>query len=95
MAPVYKAPNLEETLTNKRFFLLTDRWHQTLNWCSDQVFAKFEGALEKKWGPVTEMTFYKDTTFTLWTIDAYARKLFPFVFLILQISYWTSYLYLM
>ena len=38
---------------------------------------------------------FKDTTFTLWTIDAYARKLFPLVFLILQISYWTSYLYLM
>ena len=43
----------------KYFFSFTDRWIEFINWCSDQVFAKFEGALEKKWGPVTEMTFYK------------------------------------
>lgn len=62
---------------------------------SDQVFAKFETFIEDKWGPVTEMTFYKETTEVIWSIDAYARKAFPIVFLILQILYWTSYLYVM
>ena len=44
---------------NVIYFIITDRLLEVVNWCSDQVFAKFEGALEKKWGPVTEMTFFK------------------------------------
>ena len=81
--------------------------HETLNqsvlermkgactWLSDEIFAKFETAIEQKWGPVTQMTFYRETTEVIWKIDSCARKMFPLVFLILQILYWTSYLYVM
>ena len=74
---------------------LSDRLCDMWEWCSDEIFAKFECAVESYWGPVTERSFYKDTTFVIWTIDSYARKCFPLVFLILQILYWTSYLYVL
>ena len=63
--------------------------------CSDSMFGKFEKWIEKRWGPVEDRYFYNNTTEVIWTIDAYARKVFPIVFLILQITYWTSYLYLL
>ena len=80
------------TLPAKSF---SDRLSDFFDWCSDEIFAKFECALENHFGPVSEMSFYKDTTFVIWKIDAYARRIFPLVFLILQVLYWTSYLYVL
>ena len=76
----------------KRF---TNCIESTCSNCLDGVFSKFEIFLESKWGPVEELNLYQNTTEVIWTIDAYARCCFPLVFLILQITYWTSYLYLM
>ena len=64
-------------------------------WCSDSIFGKFEKMIENRWGPIEERYFYNNTTEVIWKIDSHARKAFPIVFLILQITYWTSYLYLM
>ena len=64
-------------------------------WCSERVFTRFESFVVARWGPVENMAIYKDTTEVIWSIDAYARRIFPLVFLILQIMYWTSYLYVM
>lgn len=86
-------PTDEQPKVNQQSIL--QQFQAQLMTCSDQVFAKFETFIEDKWGPVTEMTFYKETTEVIWTIDAYARRVFPIVFLILQILYWTSYLYVM
>ena len=63
--------------------------------CTNAVFKRLETAIEAHWGPLVERNFYNNTTEVIWTIDAYARYLFPFVFLILQLIYWTSYLYIM
>ena len=63
--------------------------------CIDGAFGKFEGALESTWGPIQEMSMYKDSVEFVWSIDAYARCFFPVVFFILQIIYWTCYLYVM
>ena len=62
---------------------------------SDLVFKNLELAIEARWGPLTERNFYINTTEVLWTIDEYARKMFPLVFLILQLIYWSSYLYIL
>lgn len=67
---------------------LMSRWSQ-------YIFTKIEEYIEKRWGPVPDMYFYKNTTEVIWGIDAYARKAFPIVFFILQFIYWTSYLYIM
>ena len=66
-----------------------------LNQCSDSLFGSVEKWIERRWGPIEERFFYNNTTEVIWSIDSYARKGFPLVFLSLQIIYWTSYLYLL
>ena len=83
----------ESKITLRKRF--TNCIESTCSNCLDGVFSKFEIFLESKWGPVEELSLYQNTTEVIWTIDAYARCFFPLVFLILQITYWTSYLYLM
>ena len=56
---------------------------------------KIENFVESRYGPITEMYVYKNTKDVVWTIDDRSRKIFPVVFLFLQIIYWTSYLYIM
>eukprot|EP00095_Tigriopus_kingsejongensis_P006095 snap_masked-scaffold691_size110934-processed-gene-0.1 protein:Tk06095 transcript:snap_masked-scaffold691_size110934-processed-gene-0.1-mRNA-1 annotation:"gamma-aminobutyric acid receptor alpha-like" len=56
---------------------------------------RIEMKLEAKYGPITESYVYNNTTEVIWKIDEYARMLFPGVFLVLQMIYWISYLYLM
>ena len=67
------------------------RW---LNKSSKAFMDKIETLIEDKWGPVTDMEIYKNTTEIIWAIDSAARKGFPIVFFILQLFYWTSYLYI-
>ena len=59
----------------------------------------FDSVLEKifrKYSPIIPgMTIYKDTLSVIYSIDSFARKLFPLVFLLLQIMYWSAYLYLL
>ena len=66
-----------------------------LNQCFDSLFGTVEKWIERRWGPIEERFFYNNTTEVIWSIDSTARKLFPLVFLLLQIMYWTSYLYLL
>ena len=55
---------------------------------------KFESFCESRWGPMSETYVYQNTTEVVWSIDEQSRKCFPLVFLVLQIIYWTSYLYI-
>ena len=63
--------------------------------CRNATFKIIEDAIEAHWGPLIERNFYINTTEVIWKIDSYARKMFPLLFLILQLIYWTSYLYIM
>ena len=53
--------------------------------CTNVIFKELEIAIERHWGPLTERNFYINTTEVIWTIDAYARKMFPLVFFILSL----------
>ena len=63
--------------------------------CTNAIFKRIEIAIESHWGPLTERNFYVNTTEVIWSIDEYARRMFPFCFLVLQLIYWSSYLYIM
>ena len=63
--------------------------------CTNAVFKRLEMAIEAHWGPLTERNFYNNTTEVIWSIDSYARRMFPLCFMILQLIYWSSYLYIM
>ena len=63
--------------------------------CTNVVFKRLEMAIEAHWGPLTERNFYNNTTEVIWSIDSYARRMFPLCFMILQLIYWSSYLYIM
>ena len=63
--------------------------------CTNAVFKRLEMAIEAHWGPLTERNFYNNTTEVIWSIDSYARRMFPLYFMILQLIYWSSYLYIM
>lgn len=67
------------------------RW---INRTSKAFMDKVEGLVEDKWGPISDMEIYKNTTEIIWSIDSAARKVFPIVFFILQSCYWTAYLYI-
>lgn len=64
-----------------------------LDGCVKFMCQKVESVLEAKWGPVTEMYFYKNTTDVIYTIDEYSRRIFPITFLLLNLLYWSLYLY--
>ena len=64
-------------------------------WWSETTFIKAERMIEAIWGPIENLAIFNDTTEVIWSIDACARKAFPIVFLILQIMYWSLYLYVM
>ena len=69
---------------------------QFITKCMDELFDIFLKRLFRKYSPVIpQMTIYNDTLSVIYNIDNFARKLFPFVFLCLQIMYWTAYLYLL
>jgi hypothetical protein len=61
---------------------------------SDYLFNSFENFAERHWGPIEKTEMYKDTVFVAWQIDAVARVGFPTVFGLLQLLYWTVYLYI-
>ena len=62
----------------------------------DDFFDVFLKRLFRKYSPIIpQMTIYKDTLSVIYNIDNFARKGFPFVFLCLQIMYWTAYLYIL
>ena len=63
--------------------------------CTTTIFKRLEMAIEAHWGPLTERNFYNNTTEVIWSIDSYARRMFPLCFMILQLIYWSSYLYIM
>jgi len=62
----------------------------------DNFFDIFLKKIFRKYSPlIPQMTIYKETLSVIYQIDNFARKLFPLVFLCLQIMYWTAYLYLL
>ena len=63
--------------------------------CTNACFRRIEMAIDAHWGPLTERNFYNNTTEVIWSIDSYARRMFPLLFLILQLIYWSSYLYIL
>lgn len=56
---------------------------------------RVEQQFEARYGPITETYVYNNTTEVIWRIDERARIYFPSVFLVLNLFYWISYLYLM
>jgi hypothetical protein len=56
---------------------------------------KMDNKLEATWGPMSQSYVYNNTIEVVWSIDQQARRFFPFLFLILQLIYWTSYLYVL
>ncbi len=65
------------------------------NAIADMSFDCFENFAVRHWDPIEEMNFYNNTTEVIWSIDAVARVGFPLVFTILQLLYWTLYLYIL
>ena len=61
---------------------------------ADFLFNAFEWFLDRRFGPIEEMNFYKNTTAHLWKIDHASQIGFPVVFALLQTLYWTMYLYM-
>ena len=66
-----------------------------LDQCGKYIYDRTEAFVERRWGPITEMEIYLNTTEVIWKIDSYARRFFPLVFFVLQFLYWTSYLYIL
>ena len=46
-------------------------------------------------GPVRSMEIYRNTTTVFFKVDLIARIIFPIVFLLLNIAYWTTYIYVL
>ena len=62
----------------------------------DQMFERFLRRIFRRYSPaIPGMEIYTDTLGVIYSIDSFSRKGFPFVFLCLQILYWTLYLYLL
>ena len=61
---------------------------------ADFLFNAFEWFLDRRFGPIEEMNFYKNTTEHLWKVDHASQVAFPVVFALLQTLYWTMYLYM-
>jgi len=62
----------------------------------DDFFDIFLKRLFRRYSPIIpHMTIYKDTLSVIYSIDNFARKCFPLVFLCLQAMYWVAYLYLL
>ena len=62
----------------------------------DKMFERFLRRIFRRYSPtIPGMGIYTDTLGVIYSIDSFSRKGFPFVFLCLQILYWTLYLYLL
>lgn len=62
----------------------------------DQMFERLLRRIFRRYSPaIPGMVIYTDTLGVIYSIDSFSRKGFPFVFLCLQILYWTLYLYLL
>ena len=62
----------------------------------DKMFDRFLRRIFRRYSPaIPGMVIYTDTLGVIYSIDSFSRKGFPFVFLCLQILYWTLYLYLL
>ena len=62
----------------------------------DKMFERFLRRIFRRYSPtIPGMVIYTDTLGVIYSIDSFSRKGFPFVFLCLQILYWTLYLYLL
>ena len=62
----------------------------------DMMFERFLRRIFRRYSPsIPRMVIYTDTLGVIYSIDSFSRKGFPFVFLCLQILYWTLYLYLL
>ena len=44
---------------------------------------------------IPQLEIYSDTLAVIYSIDSWARTLFPLVFALLQAVYWTAYLYVL
>ena len=50
----------------------------------------------RKYSPIIPtLSIYNETLFVILRVDSLARKLFPLTFLLLQVTYWTAYLYIL
>lgn len=78
-----------------RCILWMDSCMATTNRVCHILLDKMDNKLEATWGPMSDTHVYNNTIEVLWAIDQHARRFFPFVFLILQLIYWTSYLYVL
>ena len=68
------------------------------NFCSKkrkQLLDKIEVFAENRWGPMEKTYIYENTSDFLYSIDVNSQKIFPLIFLILQMIYWMSYLYIL
>lgn len=62
----------------------------------DKMFERFLRRIFRRYSPtIPGMVIYTDTLGVIYSIDSFSRKGFPFVFLCLQVLYWTLYLYLL
>ena len=62
----------------------------------DGALDTFLARIFRKYHPqIPQWRIYTETIFVIYAIDDFSRKGFPFVFLCLQILYWTLYLYLL
>ena len=65
--------------------------------CADRCMDCFEAiisCLSCSKGPVRGMEIYRNTNSVFLKVDSYARKIFPFTFLFLNLVYWTFYVYI-
>ena len=64
--------------------------------CLDSAFDTVLKRIFRKYSPIIpNLVIYTDTLSVIYSVDAYARKGFPLVFLGFQALYWTLYMYLL
>jgi len=72
-----------------------DNCFMTVDRVCHVLLDKMDNKVEAKWGPMSDTYVYNNTIEVVWKIDQQARRIFPFIFLVLQLFYWTSYLYIL
>ncbi len=82
----------DQDKSSKNIFQIgRDFWSESTQKMTDRM----ETFAENRWGPMDKLYIYENTTDFLYSIDENSRKVFPVIFLILQLIYWTSYLYIL
>jgi len=63
---------------------------------AEQAVDRLFERLFRKYSPtIPQLEIYSDTLAVIYSIDSWARTLFPLVFALLQTVYWTAYLYVL